>query len=185
MNQIVNLLESIAAGATDAADKLFLLVYDDLRRQAAALLAREQPGQTLDPTGLVHEAYLRLVGGVNFNGRTHFYRTAAEVMRRILIDQARRKQSLKAGGGVAKFELSESDKITLPDYDTLLMIDEALSRLSAEDAESADIARLRLFAGLTVDDAAELLGQSRATAFRNWQYARAFLTAALQGERNS
>jgi RNA polymerase sigma factor (TIGR02999 family) len=161
------------------------LVYRELRRLAAIQLAREKPGQTLDPTGLVHEAYLRLEGAPSFAGKSHFFRAAAEAMRRILVDNARRKRSLKRGGGGKRFELSESDRIVLPDPDTILTIDESLTRLLADDPVSAEIARLRLFAGASIEEAAEALGVSRATAFRDWQYARAVLTAALRSDPNS
>jgi len=180
MDDIEKILQSIEAGDHQAAEKLLPLVYEDLRRQAAVLMAFENPGQTLDATGLVHEAYMRLAGNASYAGRSHFFRTAAEVMRRILIDQARKKKSAKRGRGGQKFELSESDRVLLPDPDTLLTIDEALAKLAEEDPEAAEIARLRLFAGVSIEDAAEMLGMSRATAFRNWQYARAVLTAALK-----
>jgi RNA polymerase sigma factor (TIGR02999 family) len=181
MTEIQRILDSMESGAPGAAEELFPVVYDDLRRRAAMLLAQEQPGQTLDPTGLVHEAYLKLAGGKSpFAGRRHFFRVAAEAMRRILIDQARRKKALRHGGDGRKFELSESDRIELPAPETLLAIDEALEKLSADDPPSAELARLRLFAGLPVDEAGEMLGMSRATAFRNWDFARAVLTSALR-----
>jgi RNA polymerase sigma factor (TIGR02999 family) len=169
----------LAHGEAHAAAELLPLVYDELRRLAAAQLAREKPGQTLDATGLVHEAYLRLAGKASFAGKSHFFRTAAEAMRRILVDQARKKRAGKRGGGALRFTVSEADRVVLPDPDTLLAVDEALARLAAEDPASAEIARLRLFAGLTLDEAANTLGISRATAFRDWAYARAVLTAAL------
>jgi RNA polymerase sigma factor (TIGR02999 family) len=175
------MLEQMESGNPGAAQELLPLVYDDLRRRAALLLAQEQPGQTLDPTGLVHEAFVRLAGvATPFAGKRHFFRVAAEAMRRILIDQARRKQAARHGGGGRRFELSESDRIAIPDPETLLAIDEALERLAADDPPAAELARLRLFAGLTVEAAGEMLGLSRATAFRNWEYARAVLTAALR-----
>ena len=164
------------------ADGLFPVVYDELRRLAAAKLAAEPAGHTLDATALVHEAYLRLAGVAGFETRSQFFRAAAESMRRILVDHARKKRADKRGGAGRRFELSEADRVAVPDPDTLLAIDEALAKLAAEDPASADVARLRLFAGLSVDEAAEALGQSRATAFREWAYARAWLTAALAGE---
>jgi RNA polymerase sigma factor (TIGR02999 family) len=164
------------------ADGLFPAVYDELRRLAAAKLAAEPAGHTLDATGLVHEAYLRLARAPGFESRSQFFRAAAESMRRILVDHARKKRADKRGGAGRRFELSEADRVAVPDPDTLLAIDEALAKLAAEDSASADVARLRLFAGLSVDEAAEALGQSRATAFREWAYARAWLTAALAGE---
>jgi DNA-directed RNA polymerase specialized sigma24 family protein len=186
---------------TDAAPaELFARVYTELRRLAQAKLAHEKPGQTLDATALVHEAYIRLVasGGRQppvgeekkqgadaprspgyFADRGHFLAAAAEAMRRILIEIARKKQAEKRGGGARRFELSESDRVAIPDPDTLIAVDEALVKLAAEDEASANVARLRLFAGLSVDEAADAMGVSRATAFRDWAYARAYLTAAL------
>lgn len=164
------------------ADGLFPVVYDELRRLAAAKLATEPAGHSLDATGLVHEAYLRLVSATGLETRSQFFRAAAESMRRILIDHARRKRADKRGGGGKRFELAEGDRVAVPDPDTLLAIDEALAKLAAEDAASADVARLRLFGGLSVDQTAEALGVSRTTAFRDWAYARAWLTAALTGE---
>jgi RNA polymerase sigma factor (TIGR02999 family) len=157
---------------------LFPLVYDELRRLAAAKLGQEQPGHTLDLTALVHEAYLRLGQSAQCCEKSQFFRTAAEAMRRILVDHARKKRADKRGGG-RRLELSEADRVAVPDPHTLLAVDEALAKLDAEDRGSADIARLRLFAGLSVEEAAEALGVSRATAFRDWAYARAWLTAAL------
>src|SRR3954471_9158558 len=159
-----------------AAD-LLSAVYDELRRLAGAKLAAERPGHTLDATALVHEAYLRL-GPAAFASKSDFFRAAAEAMRRILVDHARKKRADKRGGGGKRFDLSETDRVAVPDPDTLLAVDEALAGLAAEDAGSADVARLRLFAGLSVEQAADALGVSRATAFRDWAYARAWLTAA-------
>src|SRR5262245_40947174 len=183
MTDATRLLEAAARGDRQAAAELLPLVYNELRRLAASRLAREKPGQTLDATALVHEAYRRLIGArrasEGFGSRGHFLAAAAEAMRRILVEQARKRAADKRGGGGKRFELAESDRVALPDPDTLLAIDEALSRLEAEDAPSAAVARLRLFAGLSVDEVAEALGVSRATAFRDWAYARAWLTAAL------
>ncbi len=169
------------------AAELFPAVYDELRRLAAAKLAAEPAGHTLDATALVHEAYLRLApgrtsaGAPGFATTSQFFRAAAEAMRRILVDHARKKRAGKRGGGGHRFELSEADRVATPDPDTLLAVDEALTRLAAEDPVSADVARLRLFAGLSVEEAGDALGLSRATAFRDWSYARAWLTAALTG----
>jgi len=168
------------------AGQLVPLVYDELRRLAAAQLAHEKPGQTLDATALVHEAYLRLANQPEaqarvFHNRGHFFAAAAEAMRRILVDRARHKRAEKHGGGARRFDLSESDRIILPDPDTLLAVDEALTLLAAEDVAAADVARLRLFTGLSVEDAAAALGVSRATAFRDWAYARAWIAATLGG----
>jgi RNA polymerase sigma factor (TIGR02999 family) len=166
--------------ASEPAAGLFPAVYDELRRLAAAKLAGEPAGHTLDATALVHEAYLRL-GAAAFASKDRFVRAAAEAMRRILVDHARKKKAGKRGGGGRRFELSETDRVAVPEPDTLLAIDEALEKLAAEDPGSADVARLRLFAGLSVEEVAEALGMSRATAFRDWAYARAWLTAALSG----
>jgi RNA polymerase sigma factor (TIGR02999 family) len=164
------------------ADGLFPVVYDELRRLAAAKLAAEPAGHTLDATALVHEAYVRLAGATGFETQSQFFRMAAESMRRILVDHARRKRASKRGGGGQRFTLAEGDRVAVPDPETVLAIDEALAKLAADDPASADVARLRLFAGLSVDETAETLGVSRTTAFRDWAYARAWLTAALTGE---
>jgi RNA polymerase sigma factor (TIGR02999 family) len=169
----------MSAAPKPAAD-LLPAVYDELRRLAAAKLAGEPAGHTLDATALVHEAYLRLVQSVAFETKSQFFRAAAEAMRRILVDHARKKRAAKRGGG-RRFELSEADRVAVPDPDTLLAVDEALTGLAAEDPGSADVARLRLFAGLSVEEAADALDVSRATAYRDWAYARAWLTAALAG----
>jgi RNA polymerase sigma factor (TIGR02999 family) len=156
----------------------FPLVYDELRRLAAARLAGEREGHSLDATGLVHEAYLRL-GEASFADRSRFFRAAAVAMQRILVDHARRRKAEKRGGGERTLVL-EGDAPTLgPDPDLILDVDEALARLAAEDRSAAEVARYRLFAGLSVDEAAEALGISRATAFREWAYARSWLATAL------
>jgi RNA polymerase sigma factor (TIGR02999 family) len=161
---------------------LFPVVYDELRRLAAARLAAEPAGHTLDATALVHEAYLRLAGASGFETRSQFFRAAAESMRRILVDHARKKRADKRGGRGKRFDLVDADRVAVPEPDTLLALDEALEKLAAEDPASADVARLRLFAGLSVDETADALGVSRTTAYRDWSYARAWLTAALTGE---
>jgi RNA polymerase sigma factor (TIGR02999 family) len=184
MNNVTRLLEAAERGDRQAAAELLPLVYTELRRLAAAKLAHEKPGQTLDATALVHEAYLRLVGATPqaaFVGRGHFLAAAAEAMRRILVEIARKKSAAKRGGGGKRFELAEGDRIVIPDPDTLLAVDEAITQLEVEEAGSAAVARLRLFAGLSVDEAGDALGVSRATAFRDWAYARAYLTVALSG----
>ena len=168
-----------------AAQELLPLVYDQLRCLAAARLAREKPGQTLDATGLVHEAYLRLSAKTSFTSKSHFFRAAAEAMRCILVDQARKKQAEKRGGGAHRLSVSECNRVVSYAPDTLLTVDETLIALAAEDPSAAEVARLRLFAGLSIEEAAEALGISRATAFRDWAYVRAVLTAALTGEKNS
>jgi RNA polymerase sigma factor (TIGR02999 family) len=187
MSEVTQILSAIEQGDPHAAAQLLPLVYGELRRLAAQKLAHEKPGQTLDATGLVHEAYLRLVGPADANrwrDRGHFFAAAAEAMRRILVEHARRKRAEKRGGGGQRFELSEADRVVIPDPDTLLTVDEVLERLAGEDPGSAAVARLRLFAGLSIEEASAALGISRATAFRDWAYARAVLTAALAGEKN-
>ena len=182
MSEVTRLLEAANRGDKQAAADLLPLVYTELRRLAASKLAHERPGQTLDATALVHEAYIRLVGPsdpVKWVGRGHFLAAAAEAMRRILVDLARKKQAAKRGGGGKRFEVSEGDRVVIPDPDTLLAVDEALTGLAAEDPVAAELARLRLFAGLSVE-AADALGTSRATAFRDWAYARAWLSRAIR-----
>jgi RNA polymerase sigma factor (TIGR02999 family) len=181
MDEVTGLLNAIEQGDAQAAGRLLPLVYDELRRLAARQLGREKPGQTLDATALVHEAYLRLAGDRHFKDCRHFFAAAAEAMRRILVERARQKRARKRGGQARRFELSEADRVVVPDPDTLLAVDEALALLAAEDAAAADLARLRLFAGLSVEEAATALGVSRATAFREWAYARAWIAIKLGG----
>ena len=152
------------------------LVYDELRRLAAAKLAQEDPGQTLQATALVHEAYLRLVGGgeESWDNRGHFFAAAAEAMRRILVDNARHKRSRKGGGGLKRRELEDVELTLGAPADDLIALDDALSKLDRENRQAADLAKLRLFAGLTVDEAADSLGISRRTGFRLWTYAPPF-----------
>lgn len=157
--------------------------YDELRRLAASKLAGERVGHTLDATALVHEAYLRL-GGAAFGDRSGFFRAAAVAMQRILVDHARRKRAAKRGGLARKFALDEADRVVVPDADAVLDVAAALGKLTEEDPVSADVARLRLFAGLSIEEAAEALGLSRASAFREWAYARSWLTAALGADRD-
>jgi RNA polymerase sigma factor (TIGR02999 family) len=178
MSDVTRLLNAATAGDPKAAAELLPLVYDELRKLAAARLARERPGQTLDATALVHEAYLRLVGDQHFEGRGHFFAAAAEAMRRVLVESARRKQSPKHGGGRRRVELDEAHRV-LESPDDLLVLDDALDRLAAEDATAAAVVKLRLFAGLSVEEAADALGLARATAYRHWQFARAWLRTEL------
>jgi RNA polymerase sigma factor (TIGR02999 family) len=188
MSDVTRILSQIESGDPSAAAELLPLVYNELRRLAAAKLAHEKPGQTLEATALVHEAYLRLIGPADANrwrDRGHFFSAAAEAMRRILVDQARRKGAEKRGGGGRRFELSEADRVVIHDPDTLLSVDETLARLGADDPGAAAVARLRLFAGLSIEEAAAALDVSRATAFRDWAYARAVLSAALADDENS
>jgi RNA polymerase sigma factor (TIGR02999 family) len=186
MDTITQVLNAIEQGDPQAAEQLLPLVYDELRRLAAHRLAGEGPGHTLEPTALVHEAYLKLVGPDpqrHWNGRVHFFAAAAEAMRRILIDHARRKHRTRRGGGRKRVELDDLDDVEKVaesgGVDELLDLDLALTQLAAADPGKADLVRLRYFAGLTLEQAAELLGISRATADRHWAFARAWLYDAM------
>jgi RNA polymerase sigma factor (TIGR02999 family) len=185
MSDIPSNRTSVDAQVRHDADQLLPLVYVELRQLAAARMAAERPDHTLDATALVHEAYLRLGGETSFASKSQFFRAAAVAMQRILVDHARRKRAEKRGGAGQRFELSEGDRVIIPDPDTLLSIDDALTKLAQEDPAAAELARLRLFAGVTVEDACDALGISRATAFRDWAYARAWLSAALSGPEKS
>ena len=180
MNEVTGILSAIAQGDRGAAGQLLPLVYDELRKLAAQQLAREKPGQTLDATALVHEAYLRLVGDQEFDNRGHFFAAAAEAMRRILIENARSRGRLKRGGGRVRIELLDQAGSLAEDPDLLLSLDELLTTLRAEDADAAGIAALHLLGGLSVEEAGGVLGLSRPVAYRNWKYARAWLRAALE-----
>jgi len=177
MSDVTRILIAIEQGDAKAADKLLPLVYEELRRLAARKMSQEPPGQTLQATALVHEAYIRLVGDEpqNWSGRGHFFAAAAESMRRILIENARRKQRRKHGGGQQRVELDDAD-VTIEGSSTdIIALDEALAKLAEEDPVKADLVKLRYFAGLTIEQAAKILQISRATADRYWSYARAFL----------
>jgi RNA polymerase sigma factor (TIGR02999 family) len=182
---LTRLLHQIERGDTAAAEELLPVVYDELRKVAAAKMAREKPGQTLQPTALVHEAYLRLLGpdGTrHWNGRGHFFAAAAEAMRRILVENARRKQRIKHGGGLDQVDVDVSRvPTTLPD-DELLALDEALSQLKREDPDKAKLIELRFFIGLSVEEAADVLSISSATAKRHWRYARAWLHRTIEAD---
>ena len=184
MTDVSRLLDAAAAGDRQAAAGLLPLVYDELRRLAADKLAREGPGQTLQPTALVHEAYLRLVAadkGREWAGRTHFFAAAAEAMRRILVDHARHKKSQKRGGDRARAEFRE-DALAAPEgADEVLAVDEALAGLAAADPQAAELVKLRYFAGLSIDQAAQTLNISPRSADRLWAYARAWLQRAVGG----
>ncbi|HEX5444346.1 MAG TPA: ECF-type sigma factor [Pirellulales bacterium] len=183
-SDITQVLAAAAAGEPRAAEQLLPLVYEELRRVAARQLVHERPGQTLQATALVHEAYLRLIGGgaESWDNRRHFFAAAAEAMRRILVERARRKRRLRHGGGGRRVEIEADDlPIEEPPVD-LLALDEALSRLAAEDAAKAELVKLRFFAGLSEQEAAEVLGISRATAARHWAYARAWLFDQLRDD---
>jgi RNA polymerase sigma factor (TIGR02999 family) len=183
MSEVSRILEAAATGDPAAASQLLPLVYDELRRLAAGQLAREAQGQSLQPTALVHEAYLRLVGDPgeprSFKDRAHFLAAAAVAMRRILIDNARRKRAQKRGGGLQR-QLLEAVAAPEPDEE-LLAVDEALTKLATQDPIKARLVELRYFAGLTGDQAAEVLGISPTTADRHWAYARAWLRAEIRG----
>lgn len=161
------------------AEELLPLVYDELRKLAAHKLAQEKVGQTLQATDLVHEAYFRLVGNQRFEHRGHFFAAAAEAMRRILVDRARAKCSKKRGGGLTRYNIDAADLATSVTPDQLLVVDEAISKLSRHDAAAAQIVQLRYFAGLTVEESANAVGISTATAYRHWNYARAWLHSEL------
>jgi len=184
MADVTQLLDAAAAGDSRAAAELLPLVYDELRKLAAARMSVEQPGQTLQATALVHEAYLRLVGadaGRPWNGRGHFFAAAAEAMRRILVDNARRKKTDKHGGDHRRVDLTDIDPAADgPDLD-LIALDEALSRLAVSHPRKAELVQLRYFAGLTVEQSAVALGISTSTADNDWAYAKSWLRVALDG----
>jgi RNA polymerase sigma factor (TIGR02999 family) len=182
MSEVTRILSAIEQGEPHAAAQLLPLVYDELRQLAAQKLAHEKPGQTLQATALVHEAYLRLFGQEqprSYKDRSHFFAAAAQAMRRILIDNARRKQAQKRGGGLQRHPL---EAVAAPEPDEeLLALDEALQKLAAADPQKARLVELRYFAGLTGEQAAEVLGISPTTADRHWAYARAWLQAEVRG----
>jgi RNA polymerase sigma factor (TIGR02999 family) len=184
MSAVTRILSAIQQGDPRAAEQLLPLVYDELRRLAAHKLAHEKPGQTLDATALVHEAYLRLVdtnSAQPWNSRGHFFAAAAEAMRRILVENARRKKSLKRGGGRARLDCDELPLAAEPRED-LLALDAALNKLATTDRAAADLVQLRYFAGLTLPDAAEALAISPRTAGRLWAFARAWLRREIEGD---
>jgi RNA polymerase sigma factor (TIGR02999 family) len=194
MSELTRILTAAEAGDPGAAEQLLPLVYGELRRLAAQRLAQENPGQTLEATALVHEAYLRLIGSdrhdsgdaatkgrlaqVAWNGRGHFFAAAAEAMRRILIENARRKKRNRHGGGRQRVDLHE-DMAQERAPEELLALDDALTRLAAEDPEAAEVVKLHFYAGLSIEEAADVLGISRAGAYRHWTYARAWLRSTF------
>jgi RNA polymerase sigma factor (TIGR02999 family) len=190
MSEVTRILAAVGQGDPNAARQLLPLVYDELRKLAAHRMAQEGAGQTLQPTALVHEAYLRLVASPQgerqeespWDSRGHFFAAAAEAMRRILVESARRKKRTKHGGDRQRVDLDDQDVPVRPLPDEILALDEALTRLAEEDAEAAQVVQLHFFAGLSIDQAAEALGVSRATAYRQWSYARAWLRCAIGGE---
>jgi RNA polymerase sigma factor (TIGR02999 family) len=184
MNDMTRILSAIEHGDPQATERLLPLVYDELRKLAAQKLAQEKPGQTLQATALVHEAYLRLVGSQDpgWNSRGHFFAAAAEAMRRILVENARRKDRLKRGGGRARIEVEHLDVAAPHEPDELLELDEALTRLAAADPQAAELVKLRYFAALPLKQAAEVLGVSPRTANFLWAYAKAFLLKEMQDD---
>jgi RNA polymerase sigma factor (sigma-70 family) len=214
MSEATSILEAAAHGDPLAAEQLLPLVYDELRKLAAAKLAHEKPGQTLQATALVHEAYLRLIGGgvdrgqetgnrkessgsqplssvscplspVSFHSRGHFFAAAAEAMRRLLIEQARRKGRSKREGNRQRIDLDQLELSAIAPTDEMLAIDEALTKLEAEDPQAAQLVKLRFFAGMSLTEAAEAIGISRTSAYEQWSYARAWLRCSLEGDASA
>jgi RNA polymerase sigma factor (TIGR02999 family) len=179
------ILEALAQGDPTAANELLPLVYQELRKLAAHKMAGQAPGHTLQPTALVHEAWLRLAGKEpgRFAGRAHFFAAAAEAMRHILIDSARRKRAARHGGGQVRVEMEDVAIASATDDNELLAVDDVLDKLAAEDAKKAELAKLRYFVGMTFEEAADVLGISVATAKRHWAYARAFLYEEIRANR--
>ena len=181
MSDVTQILNAIEQGDPKAADELLPLVYEELRRLAAKKMSQEKPGQTIQATALVHEAYIRLVGeeAQNWSGSTHFFYAAAEAMRRILIDNARRRQSLKRGGNRQKNEINCAQLVFNQPSEDIIALDEALEKLAKKDKIKADLVKLRFFSGLTCEQAAEVLNISHNTADKYWAYARAWLRAEI------
>jgi RNA polymerase sigma factor (TIGR02999 family) len=177
LSEVTHILEALEHGDAKAADELLPLVYGELRKLAASKMARESPNQTLQPTALVHEAWLRLVGNANlkFHGRAHFFAAAAEAMRRILIDKARHKRALRHGGGQQRMDVADVDVAAPCDEDELLAVNDALDKLAAQNKVEAELVKLRYFVGMTLEEAAESLGVSARTADNYWAHARAWL----------
>ena len=185
MADVTEILSLIEAGDASATDELLPLVYEELRKLAAARLAQEKPGQTLQATALVHEAYLRLLdpeGNAAYDGRGHFFAAAAEAMRRLMVERARRYQTLKRGAEWNQVELAECDLPVNGTPDQLISLDEALEKLDQEEPNGAALVKLVMFGGFEVEEAGEMAGMSRATAYRHWSYARAWLKRHLDKE---
>jgi RNA polymerase sigma factor (TIGR02999 family) len=185
MSEVTRILSAIEQGDPLAAEHLLPLVYDELRKLAAQKLAQEKPGQTLQATALVHEAYLRLMDtekSQHWDSRGHFFAAAAEAMRRILVEQARSKKTVKRGGGRRRIPLDDADIGYTPADDEILVIDEALTRLEAEDPQAARLIHLRYFGGMSLEDAAALAGISRSSAYEHWAYARVRLRCLLDDQ---
>jgi len=183
--RVTRILDAIGQGDASATAQLLPLVYDELRRLAAERMAREKPGQTLQPTALVHEAYLRLVvpgEEHRWDSRGHFFAAAAEAMRRILVEAARRKKRLRHGGGLRQVELPADGPAISGTLEDVLAVHEALDQLAAADAQAAELVKLHYFAGLTIDQAADVLGVSVRKAYNIWAYARAWLFRSLEGD---
>ncbi|MGA2253759.1 MAG: ECF-type sigma factor [Thermoguttaceae bacterium] len=187
MHEVTRILSAIEQGDPHAAEQLLPLVYDELRRLAAAKMAQEEPGQTLQATALVHEAYIRLVDvdeAPQWNSRGHFFAAAAEAMRRILINRARDKNRLKRGGQLRKIDIDKVEITIVTPDDDLLMLDEAIEQLAQENQECAELAKMRFFAGLSVEDAGNAMGIPARTARRHWAFARAWLFDTLRRADN-
>ena len=185
MSEVTRILSTIEQGDPHAAELLLPLVYDELRRLAAQKLAYEQPGQTLQATALVHEAYLRLLGDQHFDNRGHFFSAAAEGMRRILVENARRKKRIRHGGGLHRVDMDQVADLCDEPPDDLLDLSEALDRLEKTDATAAQVVKLRYFAGLSLAQVADALGMSLRTTERNWTFARTWLHRELSGRDSS
>jgi RNA polymerase sigma factor (TIGR02999 family) len=183
MSDVTRILDRVQQGDPKAAEELLPLVYEELRNLANARMAQEPSGQTLQPTALVHEAWIRLVGeNHDWQNRRHFFSAAAEAMRRILIDRARQKRRVRHGGGLVRVDLNDIDVAAESQSETVLFVHEALERLAQKDPEIAELIKLRYFAGIPNQEAAEMLGMSERTARRNWAYARAWLTREINGQ---
>jgi RNA polymerase sigma factor (TIGR02999 family) len=182
MTDVTRILHSVESGDAKAADRLLPLVYDELRKLAAHRMVNEAPGQTLQPTALVHEAWLRLVGSEQrtWQNRAHFFGAAAEAMRRILIDRARHKRAMRHGGGQKRVDVEDVEIASATADDQLLAVNEALDKLAAQDKQKAELVKLRYFIGMTIEEAAQILGVSEPTAKRYWAYARAWLYHEIQ-----
>jgi RNA polymerase sigma factor (TIGR02999 family) len=185
LSEVTRIIEAIDAGDATAASQLLPIVYDELRRLATQRLSQERPGQTLQATALVHEAYLRLVDAENaphWQNQAHFFAAAAEAMRRILVENARRKRRVKHGGDFHRVKLADCDLATPMTNERILAVDEALDRLAAEDPAAAQLVKLRFFAGFSIPEAARILGVSRTTAYEQWAYARAWLQCEVEDQ---
>jgi RNA polymerase sigma factor (TIGR02999 family) len=184
MSDVTQLLSAVESGNPKAAEELLPLVYEELRSLANARMTQEPSGQTLQPTALVHEAWIRLVGeNHDWQNRKHFFSAAAEAMRRILIERARQKRRVRHGGGLVRVDLNDIDVAAESQSETVLFVHEALERLAQKDPEIAELIKLRYFAGVPNQEAAEMLGMSERTARRNWAYARAWLTREINGQK--